>query len=89
MDGLGLKYDHNEHEHKDIFKIPANQCFDGLEIEVDGDWSAAATLLTLGALCGQPELEVTGIRGHLLKQMKESRSFAVCRISLTWHRWRN
>ena len=63
MDGLGLKYDHNEHEHKDIFKIPANQCFDGLEIEVDGDWSAAATLLTLGALCGQPELEVTGIRG--------------------------
>ena len=43
--------------------IPANQCIEGREIIVDGDWSSAATLLTLGALCGSPDLEVTGIRG--------------------------
>ena len=63
MDCLGLGFSHEERDNEDIFKIPANQCFDGVEVEIDGDWSAAATLLTLGALCGQPDLEVTGIRG--------------------------
>lgn len=63
LDGLGIQFEHETKENKDIFKIPANQCFEGKEVEIDGDWSAAATLLTLGALCGHPELEVTGIRG--------------------------
>jgi 3-phosphoshikimate 1-carboxyvinyltransferase len=63
LDCLGIQLEHETGENRDVFKIPANQCFEGKEIEIDGDWSAAATLLTLGALCGRPELEVTGIRG--------------------------
>ena len=60
---FGIIVDHKVEDNIDVFSIPANQCFEGKEIEVDGDWSSAATLLTLGALCGQPDLEVTGIRG--------------------------
>lgn len=63
LDSLGIVYNHTALEGNDVFNIPANQCFEGKEIEIDGDWSAAATLLTLGALCGRPALEVTGIRG--------------------------
>jgi 3-phosphoshikimate 1-carboxyvinyltransferase len=63
LDCLGIQYDHFNKSNQDIFQIPANQCFEGKEIEIEGDWSAAATLLTLGALCSKPELEVTGIRG--------------------------
>ena len=33
------------------------------EFKIDGDWSAAAPLLVLGALCATPDLEVQGIRG--------------------------
>lgn len=63
MDNWGIRYSHEQNEGIDTFKIPANQCIEGRETIVDGDWSSAATLLTLGALCGSPELEVKGIRG--------------------------
>ena len=63
MKSLGLEYYHEHHDNLDMFSIPANQCFEGVEVEIDGDWSSAATLLALGALCGKPELEITGIRG--------------------------
>jgi 3-phosphoshikimate 1-carboxyvinyltransferase len=63
MDTFSLDYKHEEKENLDVFHIPANQSGDGGEFSIDGDWSAASVLLVLGALCGRPELEVTGIRG--------------------------
>ena len=68
MDNWGISYSHEQNEGIDTFKIPANQCIEGRETIVDGDWSSAATLLTLGALCGSPKLEVTEeFEGHTLK----------------------
>jgi len=58
-----LDYTHDISEEIDVFHIPSNQTGRGGNFNIDGDWSAAATLLVLGALCGQPDLEVTGIRG--------------------------
>jgi len=65
MSTCGLDYTHTESNTGiDTFHIPANQTASGGEFSIDGDWSSAATLLVLGALCGRPELEITGIRGH-------------------------
>ena len=64
MKDLGLECNHKNDDNIDMFSIPANQCFEGVEAEIDGDWSSAAVLLALGALCGEPELEITGIRGR-------------------------
>ena len=58
-----LDYTHEISEGIDVFHIPSSQTGRGGNFNIDGDWSAAATLLVLGALCAQPELEVTGIRG--------------------------
>ena len=63
MDAYNLDCKHTESEGLDVFEIPGNQSAEGGDYVVDGDWSAAATLLTLGALAGAPEVEVTGIRG--------------------------
>ena len=58
-----LDYTHETSDETDVFHIPSNQTGRGGNFSIDGDWSAAATLLVLGALCAQPDLEVTGIRG--------------------------
>lgn len=63
MRNIGLELVHEENEDMDVFHIPANQFHYGINTTVDGDWSAGAVLLTLGALCGRPNLEVTGLRG--------------------------
>jgi len=64
MTTFGLDYTHTENSSGvDTLHIPANQTASGGEFAIDGDWSAAATLLVLGALCGRPDLEITGIRG--------------------------
>jgi 3-phosphoshikimate 1-carboxyvinyltransferase len=63
MSTFDLDFTHEENDDEDIYHIPGNQSALGGEFAIDGDWSAAASLLVLGALCGRPELEVTGIRG--------------------------
>ena len=63
MRTFDLDYKHETSEGLDIFHIPSNQTAKGGEFNVDGDWSAAANLLVLGALCATPDLEVKGIRG--------------------------
>lgn len=65
MELFELDCKHTEEEGIDIFEIPGNQSAKGGDYVIDGDWSAAAALLTLGALAGSPEVEVTGIRGSL------------------------
>jgi 3-phosphoshikimate 1-carboxyvinyltransferase len=63
MEMFELDCKHTESEDVDIFEIPGNQSAKGGDYLVDGDWSAAAALLTIGSLTGAPEIEVTGIRG--------------------------
>jgi len=63
MRTFDLDYKHEKSEGLDVFHIPSNQTAKGGEFKIDGDWSAAATLLVLGALCATPDLEVQGIRG--------------------------
>jgi 3-phosphoshikimate 1-carboxyvinyltransferase len=63
MRTFDLDYKHETSESCDTFRIPSGQIARGGTFNIDGDWSAAATLLILGALCGKPDLEVTGIRG--------------------------
>lgn len=63
MELFELDCKHTEGDGYDLFEIPGNQTAKGGDFVVDGDWSAASALLTLGALAGSPELEVTGIRG--------------------------
>ena len=63
MRTFDLDYKHETSERCDVFHIPSGQIGRGGTFNIDGDWSAAATLLILGALCGKPELEVTGMRG--------------------------
>jgi len=63
MSTFELDYTHEEKDGEDVFHIPGNQSGKGGEYAIDGDWSSAANLLVLGALCGRPDLEVTGIRG--------------------------
>lgn len=63
MRTFDLDYKHEKTDECDIFHIPSGQTACGGTFNIDGDWSAAATLLILGALCGKPDLEVTGIRG--------------------------
>ena len=63
MQAFDLDYVHEKHETQDTFFIPAGQTARSLPLSTDGDWSAAATLLVLGGLCGQPELEIKGLRG--------------------------
>lgn len=63
METFNLDCKHTASNGLDVFEIPGNQSAKGGDYNVDGDWSAAATLLTLGALAGDPEVEVTGIRG--------------------------
>ena len=66
-----LDYTHEISEGLDVFHIPSSQAGRGGNFNIDGDWSAAATLLVLGALCAQPELEVTGIRGDFTQADSE------------------
>ena len=63
MRTFDLDYTHETLEGLDVFHIPSNQTAQGGDFNIDGDWSAAATLLVLGALCATPDLEVKGIRG--------------------------
>ena len=63
MSTFEIDFTHEEKEGEDLFHIPGNQSGKAGEYAIDGDWSSAANLLVLGALCGRPELEVTGIRG--------------------------
>ena len=44
-----------------VLSIAGNQRAQGLDLTVDGDWSAAAFLLALGALCAPHHLNVEGL----------------------------
>ena len=59
MDNWGISYSHEQ--LKILILSRSTNCIEGRETIVDGDWSLQLHF-TLEALCGSPELEVTGIQ---------------------------
>jgi 3-phosphoshikimate 1-carboxyvinyltransferase len=49
------------HENYETFHVPGNQKFLPAELEIEGDWSAAAFLLVAGAVSGGSEFSVSGL----------------------------
>ena len=45
-----------------IVHIEGNQRARGIDMTVDGDWSAASYLLALGALCSRTHLDIEGLQ---------------------------
>ena len=50
LSSFGIEVQHQDYKY---FTIPGGQIYKGCEFSVEGDWSAAAFMLTAGALCGE------------------------------------
>lgn len=69
-----------------LLRIPGNQRAQAMDMAVDGDWSAAAFLLALGALCAPHHLNVEGLHGTYTQAdeaIKGALLFGGCRLAGT------
>ena len=69
-----------------VLSIAGNQRARGLDLTVDGDWSAAAFLLALGALCAPHHLNVEGLHSTYTQAdeaIKGALLFGGCRLAGT------
>ena len=58
---IDIVEDHIE-ERSLVVNIEGNQRARGIDMTVDGDWSAASYLLALGALCSRTHLDIEGLQ---------------------------
>ena len=66
--------------------VPGNQRANAMDVAIDGDWSAAAFLLALGALCAPHHLNVEGLHSTYTQAdeaVKGALLFGGCRLAGT------
>ena len=76
----------NAQERTWTLRVPGNQRAQALDVAIDGDWSAAAFLLGLGALCAPHHLNVEGLHSSYTQadeSIKGALLFGGCRLAGT------
>ena len=89
LEDMGIRIDVLEDDPDErvlVLSIAGNQRAQGLDLTVDGDWSAAAFLLALGALCAPHHLNVEGLHSTYTQAdeaIKGALLFGGCRLAGT------
>jgi len=89
LEDMGIRIDVLEDDPDErvlVLSIAGNQRAQGLDLTVDGDWSASAFLLALGALCAPHHLNVEGLHSTYTQAdeaIKGALLFGGCRLAGT------
>lgn len=89
LEDMGIRIDVLEDDPDErvlVLSIAGNQRAQGLDLTVDGDWSAAAFLLALGALCAPHHLNVEGLHSTYTQAdeaIKGALLFGGCKLAGT------
>lgn len=67
LDRFGIVVVHKDYES---FRIPGRQTYQPAEITIDGDWSAAASLLVAGAIASRNGIQIKGLGGDFTQADK-------------------
>lgn len=85
--GIEIKVLNEDEDNRSMaIHVPGNQRASAMDVAVDGDWSAAAFLLALGALCAPHHLNVEGLHSTYTQAdeaVKGALLFGGCRLAGT------
>ena len=83
---MGLEVELEELPEALKLTIPGGQRAKAMDVTIDGDWSAGAFLMVLGALCADHHLDVEGLLSTYTQadeQIKGAMLFAGCKLAGT------